>query len=128
MSNLVRRNNNDFFGNIFDNFLGDFITPIQSRTVNDFTILDSKEFDDKIIYAFPIPGVSKEDIDVKLIDNRIEIGWTKKILDIEEEGRKIFTIGTHMNKDTIEAELKDGILYMTVFKPEQKKPKMISLK
>lgn len=130
MSNLMRRNNSGI-GSIFDDIDQIlFGTPVLSapRSVLDFSVVDSKEEEDRIIYAYPLPGVKKEDVSVNLVDGKIEIDWTKKILDKEEEGSKIFSISKGMIQDNIEAELQDGILYITVFKPEKAKSKQILLK
>jgi len=85
-----------------------------------------------------LPGISKDDLNIKIQGNYLEISG-KRIVDTPE-GYKVhrnerggstfsrsFTLPDDVDADKAEAKLKDGILYLTLPKSEAAKPKQITI-
>ncbi len=113
---------------LMDEFLGDF-----ERSRFDWPVLetfgqtDVYEKDGKLFYETELPGVKKEDVDIKVEDGRLTIsGEVKRDERVEREN--YFRIGRHYGKfqrvfplpeqaedaKKIKASFEDGILRVTV--------------
>ena len=86
-----------------------------------------------------VPGLAKEDLDIKIQGNYLEISGTRKT--DTPEGYKIhreerdtttftrsFTLPADVDGDKVEATLKDGILSMVLPKAEAAKTTQIAIK
>ncbi len=85
-----------------------------------------------------VPGIAKEDLNVKIQGNYLEISGTRKA-DVPEgytvnrterstsSFSRSFTLPYEVDANQVEATLKDGILRMTLPKSEAAKPKQISI-
>lgn len=85
-----------------------------------------------------VPGMSKDDLNIKIQGNYLELSGTRK--SDAPKGYKAhrvernttsftrsFTLPTEVNVDKIEAVLKDGLLTLVMPKAEAAKPKQISI-
>ena len=97
--------------------------------------IDISEDEKNIYLEAELPGVRKEDLKVKLEDNKLTISGEKKN-NAEKDNKKsfynrerifgtfekVFTIQTGINKDNIKAEFENGVLSLTIekFIPEKK--------
>lgn len=88
--------------------------------------------------AAKIPGLSKEDLNVKIQGNYLEISGTRNVTAPEgyrvhrnELGSASFTrsltLPSEVASDKVTAKLKDGILVLTLPKSEAAKPRQISI-
>lgn len=86
-----------------------------------------------------VPAISKEDLNVKLQGNYLEISGTRKEMAPEgytkhriERGTvnfsRSFTLPTDVDATKVEANLKDGILTLRLPKVEAAKPRQISIR
>lgn len=86
-----------------------------------------------------VPGLSKDDLDVKLQGNYLEISGKRQVKAPEgyrshrvERGSATFTrsltLPAEVDSDKVSATLKDGILVLTMPKSEAAKPRQISIK
>lgn len=88
---------------------------------------------------FEVPGLSKEDMNIKIQGNYLELSGARK--SDAPEGYKAhrverntatftrsFTLPADVDVEKVEASLKDGILTMTLPKAEAAKPKQIDIK
>ncbi len=97
--------------------------------------IDISEDEKNIYMEAELPGVKKEDLKIKLEDNKLTISGEKKHAAENEENKrffsrerifgtfeKVFTIQTEINKDNIKAEFENGVLSLTIekFVPEKK--------
>ncbi|MBA3037790.1 MAG: Hsp20/alpha crystallin family protein [Desulfobacterium sp.] len=86
-----------------------------------------------------LPGVDKKDVSVDIKDNTITIKG-ERVIDKEtkEENyyrrerksgsfHRAFTLPYAVSSDTIKAKFKDGILRVEIPKPEEEKPRQISV-
>jgi HSP20 family protein len=85
-----------------------------------------------------VPGISKDDLNIKIQGNYLEISGTRNFE--SPEGYKVhrneriantfsrsFTLPDDVDAEKVEAALKDGILYLTLPKSETTKPKQITI-
>ncbi len=95
--------------------------------------------DDKIIIRADLPGVDKKDIHIDLKDNVLTLeGERSHEEEVNEDNYyrkervhgkflRSFMLHEGMDPDKIKAEYNDGVLNIEIPKPEEKKPKKISV-
>lgn len=88
--------------------------------------------DDEHYYArFEMPGLKKEDVKVELHDGMLTVSGEKKTK--TDDGERSYTLSRSVSvpdgvrQDAIAAKLEDGILTVTLPKPEDRKPKTIAV-
>lgn len=85
-----------------------------------------------------VPGMSKDDLNIKIQGNYLEISGTRKtdapekykVHRVEREAvsfTRSFTLPADINTEKVEASLKNGILSLKLPKSEAAKPKMITI-
>lgn len=85
-----------------------------------------------------VPGMTKDDLNIKIQGNYLEINGTRKSDTPEgytvhrvERGTatfsRSFTLPSDVNSDKVEANLKNGLLTLTLPKSEAAKPKQIAI-
>jgi HSP20 family protein len=101
--------------------------------------LDAWETDDSIVYAFDLPGISKDSINVEIEDNTLTVTATRdREQKVENErlyrfqrrhGTFARTVGLPqgVSEDEVKASYEDGVLEITVPKPAQAKPKRVEI-
>lgn len=123
---VPRRNNFD----LFDNFFNDDFFPKKGTSLMKTDIIEKK---DKYILKMDLPGFSKEDINLSLKNGYLEVSAKveKENNNDEEEEKYLhrerfygecersFYVGDDVNKENIDAEFKDGILFIEVPKKEE---------
>jgi HSP20 family protein len=87
-----------------------------------------------------LPGVKKEDIELKVEDKYLQINAIRHMKkEVKEEDyyllsshfgkiSRVFVLPEGINKDSIKAKFEDGRLYIEIEKEESKKAKVISIK
>jgi HSP20 family protein len=115
MPSLGRVFDSDFFGGVSEGRLA----------------VDVHEDDDHFYARFEMPGLKKEDVKVELHDGMLTVSGEKKSK--TDEGESSYTLSRSVSvpdgvrEDAIAAKLEDGILTLTLPKPENRKPKVISV-
>jgi HSP20 family protein len=103
-----------------------------------FLPVDIKEESDAIVIKADLPGVKKEDIDVRVDGNLLTIKAEKKFEEKEEEKdryhrveryygvfQRSFTLPDRVNPEKLTARYEDGVLTLTLPKRPEAKPKAI---
>ncbi len=102
--------------------------------------IDVYHDDGKLVVKADLPGLSKEDIDVSVVDNRLTIkGERKKETETKEENyhrierlygtfERTFELPATVDAGKIEAAYKDGVLEVTLPEKPEAKPKQIAVK
>ncbi len=100
----------------------------------------AKHSSDTYDIEIDLPGVKKEDIDIKIEDDYITINAVRKFKNELSENSyymcessfglisRSFALGDNIDRDSIQAKYEDGRLYLTFEKVESKKAKTISIK
>ncbi len=103
-------------------------------------LVDIYETDEAIILKAELPGIKKEDVSVEVKDNVLTLkGVRTEEKEIKEKNyyRKERAFGTfsrafnlqhRIQPDNIKARFKDGVLKIEIPKPEEEKPKQITVK
>jgi len=101
--------------------------------------LDVWESDDSVVYAFDLPGVPQDAISVEVEDGALTVTATRERdekIDADRYHRYERRYGSFtrtvglpqgVSDDQISASYADGVLEITVPKPEQSKPKRVEI-
>ena len=101
--------------------------------------VDVWETDESIVYAFDLPGVAQDAVSVEAEDGALTVTATReRTAEVSREryhrierrhGSFSRTVGLPqgVSEDAITASYRDGVLEITVPKPEQAKPKRIEI-
>ena len=101
--------------------------------------VDLYEKDDHFVIKAELPGVDKKDISIDLKDRVLTLsGERSNRNEVKEENfyrkersygkfQRSFTLPADVDADKIKAEFKDGLLKIEVPKPEQQKPKQVTI-
>ena len=99
---------------------------------------DICEDEGKILLRLEMPGVGKNDLDINVNNNQLEIVGHKKDPElngdylVRERARgdfyHLYTINETVDRDKIDASLENGILTVTLQLKEAEKPKKIAVK
>lgn len=124
---------NSFFGNDFPNLLGDF--PSYSRLSRSLPAVNIRERRDEFLIDVAVPGMKKEDFDIKVEGNTLQISAEKSYERNEEEENytrrefeqssfaRYFDLPDSVNPEQINAKYTDGVLCITLPKKEEAKAK-----
>ncbi|HOW83806.1 MAG TPA: Hsp20/alpha crystallin family protein [Spirochaetota bacterium] len=101
-------------------------------------VADIYETDDAYSLKLEMPGVKKENLEITMNDNELEISG--KIQKDETNGKNLkyseyelfdyyrsFRVGNDIDRNSIKAELDNGILTLTLHKSEEVKPRKIQI-
>jgi HSP20 family protein len=93
---------------------------------------------DHLLITAEVPGIAKEDLNIRLQGNYLEISGARKPDNPDGYSRhrmeraatsfsRSFTLPSEIDSSKVEASLKDGILTLTLPKVEAAKPKQITI-
>jgi HSP20 family protein len=97
---------------------------------------DIWETPEEIILKMDMPGVSKENLDIKVegdmlkIHGKVESGQSGNLLYAEQrtgDFHREFTLSNDLNQDKINASIQAGILTVKITKSEKVKPRKIQI-
>jgi len=103
-------------------------------------VVDIFDRQDAIVIHAELPGVKKEDISIEVKHNTLTLKGERVAGQEVHEGnyyrrersfgcfQRSFTLPEMVNPDLIKAKFKDGVLEIEVPKPEEAKPKQVSVK
>ncbi len=125
---------------MMDRWLGETEGILPMTRAGVFPLVNVTENKDNFFIRAELPGVEKEDLDIQATTNSVSISGERKI-PAEDEGARyhrrereagkfsrVITLGADIQPDKVEANLKNGVLTVTVPKAEIAKPKQISIK
>ena len=87
-------------------------------------LTDINETDDQIAVTVELPGVNKEDIDINVMEDKVEVN-------VKTESRKYFksiNLTSVVENESSKATYKNGILDLVLTKKESDKPKGTKVK
>jgi HSP20 family protein len=115
-------------------------SPFQSDTAGVFPLINLTEDKDKYYLRAELPGVKSNELDIQATGNTISISGERKISAQAENVKyhrkereagkfsRAFSLPGDIDHDKVTADLKDGILTVTIPKAEVAKPKQIAVK
>lgn len=129
---------NSFMPTLFDEFFSPTVTTGTSSRNQLMPSVDIYEKDGKIYFEAEVPGFKKEDLHVdvhgKIVTLRGEINMEREENENSyrkerHQGRfeRSFQLGFEANGDMVEAKYSNGILTITVAKPEEQQKKQIDI-
>ena len=101
--------------------------------------VDLYEKDDHFVIKAELPGVDKKDIAIDLKDRVLTLSGERSYEnEVKQENyyrrersygkfQRAFTLPAHVDSDKIKAEFNDGLLQIEVPKPEEQKPKKVTI-
>lgn len=123
-----------------------FTTPFVSNRPNVVTgeykmrpSTDISETEDSFEVRAELPGVSKDDVQISVKDNLLTIKGEKRKEEVDDTNNykrierrygtfeRNFTLPPKVDADNINASFKDGVLTLSIPKPEEVKPKEIPI-
>lgn len=129
--------------NLFDDFYRlnrEFDRLIRSSEFDEYRVfpeVNIYENSDEFVAVVKVPGVKKEDINLSIKENSLKISGEKKkvehkgavYLDERKSGKfeRNFSFNERIDPEKVSAELKDGMLMITMKKAEDSKPKAITI-
>ncbi len=135
---IMRRQSD--FSRLFDDFLAPFSVNGNGIEVNGMTpSVDIYEHDEKIVLNAELPGLKKEDITVDLKGKTLTLkGERKTEEEVKEENsyrrerhygkfERSFRLGFEVDPETVEAKYENGVLKLTIPKPQEQKNKQIAI-
>ena len=127
-------------GKMFSNAVSDFkIKEFEGQTFRE-PLADLKETDSELITYLEIPGVDKQDINLNITENSVEVKVEKKQEEkVEKKGYfkaskqysgfyKYVTLPCKILVDEVKASYKDGILEIVMPKAEKKKLRKVEVR
>lgn len=94
----------------------------------------------EVLITVALPGMTKENIKIDLLDNKLSISGELKKEEVTEKERFVtkeivsgsfhreFKLGNQIDSTKIDASFKDGLLRISLPKSEKASPKAISVK
>ncbi len=86
---------------------------------------------DSLQVTAELPGVARDDVNVELTDDVLSLSATRKVTGADGEQTvsfaRSFSLPYAVQADKIAAELKDGVLRLTLPKAETAKPRKIAI-
>jgi HSP20 family protein len=106
-----------------------------SRLTGFVPLLDVAEFDDHYLVHVDLPGVKKEDVSVELQSGLLTISGVRTPIESKAQRQerpygaftRSLTLPEGIDADAIAADYVDGVLTLTVPKPEGSKPRKIAV-
>ena len=153
MATLIRRNQNEVApssGTVWDPFRvmrdvlrWDPFRELEAAAAGDYGLFapsfDVKENKDGYVFRADLPGVKEEDLEISLTGNRLAISG-KREAEKREQGEtyyatersygsfsRAFTLPDGTDGDNVKAELKNGVLQVTVPKKPEVQPRKITI-
>ncbi len=130
----IQRELDRFFGDgLLSRFFG-------RRDEQWYPAVELRETDKEYQLMVDLPGINKEDVEIRIEDNLLTITGERKFERDEKKenihfverryGRftRSFTLPSNANPDKITAEFKDGVLHVTIPKRAERKGKKITIK
>ena len=131
---LLRNRMDKLFGNFDRSYLSGPAFTLASNSPR----TNLQESGDNFEVQAEVPGITKDDLNIKIQGNYLEISG-KRSVDSPDDYKvhrnerigstfsRSFTLPNDVDDEKDEAELKDGILYLTLPKLETAKPKQITI-
>ena len=126
-----------------DKMFDDFLTPSRMWNGNDQPTFnpacDVEEDENQYLVSFDVPGISKDDIKIDLMNNVLTVSGERKTEREDKKNsqhlversygqfRRTFALPATVEADKVEANYSDGVLTISIPKSEVAKPRQIKI-
>jgi HSP20 family protein len=112
----------------------------QSRRAGVYPLVNISEDQEHIYVRAELPGVNPEDLDITIKEQHLVVRGERKIPTEEKNAnyhrreresgffRRVLRLPAQVDANKVEAACKEGVLTITLAKPEEVKPRQISVK
>ena len=129
LANMGLRNVSNLFDYVNDSFEKDYDDwPTNFKNWASDNNTHFNETDEGYEFYVALPGLTKEQVDVSVLDNRVKIAAKGKSATREVEYDKTFAVPTKADPESLEAEMENGMLSITISKREKEKNRTIKVK
>ncbi len=128
----------DFLQDEFNRMLSRWWSEGSDRGTTGIYPVDIREDDDHIYVEAELPGFKREDVEVTLENGMLHILAQRKQAEVKGEAHlaerrfvrvaRSFTLPNSVDEGKVDAKLVDGVLYLTLNKREEVKPRKIEVK
>ena len=117
-----------------------FVFPSYQKHEETSPCVDVYEEDNELVVKADLPGITKEDLNVTITENRITLSGEKKHEEKVEKKdyhwcertygsfKRSFRLPENVKGDAAKASFRDGVLEIRIPKTEEAKPKKITVK
>jgi HSP20 family protein len=100
---------------------------------------DVEETDSHYLMSFDLPGISKDDLKIEVVDKQLTIAGERKLEKKDDKNsrhvaeryygsfKRTFTIPSAIDSTKVEASYKDGVLQIAVPKAEAVRPQQVKI-
>ena len=110
-------------GRLFDSTLSEFATPALAPRFP----VDLYEDKDNAYVRAELPGVSRDAINLEIVDGHLTIAATRKSGDESSNFTRSVSLPETVQADKVSANYENGVLTVTLPKQEQAKPRKINI-
>lgn len=135
-----KQSDSDVFNRRFSDIMDEFFNDAVATRQNTFApSIDISETEKQFIIDVEVPGINKEDIDLKIENDMLTISGERSF-EKEEEGKQYHRVESHygtfnrsfrlpenVDSESVKATYNNGILNITVNKSEEKLKKQIEI-
>jgi HSP20 family protein len=125
-----------------DRFFNSFLTKADHAEVENIVSpsMEVEETDNHFNISFELPGVEKDDLKIEMKEDVLTVSGEKKSQNVVNEKnyhysersfgkfKRAIEINSSVVNDKINAEFKNGVLFISLPKAEEAKPKQIEVK
>jgi len=116
----------DYVNNSLEKDYDDWATSWKGWTTDSNTHFN--ETDDGYEFYVALSGLSKDEVEVSVLDNKVKIVASGKSAGREVKYDKAFSVPTKAEPETLEAKMENGMLSITISKREKEKNRTIAVK
>ena len=119
----------------FDRLLTSMLSPSQARGRQSYPPMNLSEDENNIYVRVEVPGLDIDDIELTLVESSLAIRGERKAVQgkyYRQERpvgafQRLVSLHTPVNREAVKANLRDGLLTVTLPKAEESKPRKISI-
>ena len=113
---------NDSLERDYDDWAGSF------KSLSSDNNTHFNETDEGYEFYVALAGLTNDEVDVSVLDNRVKITAKGTSAGREGEYDKTFSVPTKADSETLEAKMENGMLSITISKREKEKNRTITVK
>lgn len=115
------------FPEIFRDFDRSFQAFDQQKPALRLLPFEQQESEGHYHLSFDLPGVGKDNIGIEVLGQKLIVSAERKIGENVRKFERAFTLPEGVKAETVVAQYADGVLNLSIQKPEEVKPQKIAI-